>query len=55
MTLACKLRKSEKGTEREGERERPAIETYFPGRKVISSNDFFNSKRDIIPLKGNLI
>ncbi len=27
----------------------------FPGKKVISSNDFFNSKRDIIPLKGNLI
>jgi methionyl-tRNA formyltransferase len=27
----------------------------FPGKKVISSNDFFNSKRDIIPLEGNLI
>ena len=27
----------------------------FPGKKVISSNDFFNSKRDIIPLKENLI
>jgi len=27
----------------------------FPGKKVISSNDFFNSKRDIILLKGNLI
>ncbi|MFL2695445.1 MAG: methionyl-tRNA formyltransferase [Gammaproteobacteria bacterium] len=27
----------------------------FPGKKVISSNDFFNSKRDIISLKENLI
>ena len=27
----------------------------FPGKKVISSNDFFNSKRYIIPLKENLI
>jgi methionyl-tRNA formyltransferase len=27
----------------------------FPGKKVISSNDFFNSKRDIISFEENLI
>ena len=27
----------------------------FPGKKVISSNDFFNSKRDIISFEEDLI